>query len=258
MNERPNSNAPQNDDVSYSIADLRYFTDDQFQQFYDYISDDRKKKADSYKLKQDWKLSVLASFQLERLLESMGVKRPVHYTTTPGGKPLLDMENTEFEDASATKADADLKDASSAKTDTDLKDASAAKADGKKEIFFSISHSGNFATAVVSDKYSVGIDVEDVTSKKRDVNKLMKVADKYFLPEEIALINEATKGDERALPGAFYRIWTMKEAYMKAVGKPLLEVFREKRYDPDDIALKQKYNSEAIFSIYRVVPEGEK
>lgn len=44
MNERPNSNAPQNDDVSYSIADLRYFTDDQFQQFYDYISDDRKKK----------------------------------------------------------------------------------------------------------------------------------------------------------------------------------------------------------------------
>lgn len=234
MNERPNSNAPQNDDVSYSIADLRYFTDDQFQQFYDYISDDRKKKADSYKLKQDWKLSVLASFQLERLLESMGVKRPVHYTTTPGGKPLLDMENTEFEDASA------------------------AKADGKKEIFFSISHSGNFATAVVSDKYSVGIDVEDVTSKKRDVNKLMKVADKYFLPEEIALINEATKGDERALPGAFYRIWTMKEAYMKAVGKPLLEVFREKRYDPDDIALKQKYNSEAIFSIYRVVPEGEK
>jgi 4'-phosphopantetheinyl transferase len=220
MNDRQNLNKPQNDDVSYSIADLRYFTDEQFQEFYDYISEDRRKKADSYKLKQDWKLSVLASFQLERLLEGMGVKKPIRYTTTPGGKPLLDMENTE------------------------------------KEIYFSISHSGNFATAVVSDKYSVGIDVEDVTSKKRDLNKLMKVADKYFLPEEIELINQATGGDERALPGAFYRIWTMKEAYMKAIGKPLLEVFREKQYDPDDVALTQKYNSEAIFSIYRAVPHN--
>lgn len=220
MNDRQNLNGPQNDDVSYSIADLRYFTDEQFQDFYNYISEDRRKKADSYKLKQDWKLSVLASFQLERLLEGMGVKRPVRYTTTPGGKPLLDMENTE------------------------------------KEIYFSISHSGNFATAVVSDKYSVGIDVEDVTSKKRDLNKLMKVADKYFLPEEIELIHQATGGDERALPGAFYRIWTMKEAYMKAIGKPLLEVFREKQYDPDDVALTQKYNSEAIFSIYRAVPHN--
>jgi 4'-phosphopantetheinyl transferase len=220
MNDRQNLNKPQNDDVSYSIADLRYFTDEQFQEFYDYISEDRRKKADSYKLKQDWKLSVLASFQLERLLEGMGVKKPIRYTTTPGGKPLLDMENTE------------------------------------KEIYFSISHSGNFATAVVSDKYSVGIDVEDVTSKKRDLNKLMKVADKYFLPEEIELINQATGGDERALPGAFYRIWTMKEAYMKAIGKPLLEVFREKQYDPDDVALTQKYNSEAIFSIYRAVPDN--
>ena len=238
MNDRQNLNKPQNDDVSYSIADLRYFTDEQFQEFYDYISEDRRKKADSYKLKQDWKLSVLASFQLERLLEGMGVKKPIRYTTTPGGKPLLDMENTEFESAAGSEATSGSK-------------ATA----GKKEIYFSISHSGNFATAVVSDKYSVGIDVEDVTSKKRDLNKLMKVADKYFLPEEIELINQATGGDERALPGAFYRIWTMKEAYMKAIGKPLLEVFREKQYDPDDVALTQKYNSEAIFSIYRAVPE---
>lgn len=233
MNDRKNLNGPQNDDVSYSIADLRYFTDEQFQDFYKYISEDRRKKADSYKLKQDWKLSVLASFQLERLLEGMGVKRPVRYTTTPGGKPLLDMEKTEFENVTGS-----------------------AVSEGKKEIYFSISHSGNFATAVVSDKYSVGIDVEDVTSKKRDLNKLMKVADKYFLPEEIELIHQATGGDERALPGAFYRIWTMKEAYMKAIGKPLLEVFREKQYDPDDVALTQKYNSEAIFSIYRAVPDN--
>jgi hypothetical protein len=48
----------------------------------------------------------------------------------------------------------------------------------------------------------------------------------------------------------------MKEAYMKAIGKPLLEVFREKQYDPDDVALTQKYNSEAIFSIYRAVPHN--
>ena len=51
MNDRQNLNKPQNDDVSYSIADLRYFTDEQFQEFYDYISEDRRKKADSYKLK---------------------------------------------------------------------------------------------------------------------------------------------------------------------------------------------------------------
>ena len=42
---------------------------------------------------------------------------------------------------------------------------------------------------------------------------------------------------------------------MKAIGKPLLEVFREKKYDENDVALTQKHSSEAVFSIYRVVPE---
>ncbi|MCR4782576.1 MAG: 4'-phosphopantetheinyl transferase superfamily protein [Lachnospiraceae bacterium] len=218
------------DDVSYSVADIRRFLDEDFENFYNYISEDRKKRADSMKLSNDRKLSILASFQLERLLEGMGISKPFRYTTLPGGKPVLEGE----------------------------------------DVFFSISHSGNFAAAVVSDKYSVGIDVEDLYGKKRDPKRLKSVAEKFFLPEEVEFIEKAKENENRPFdpdeglinqgmhPGrieTFYRIWTMKEAYMKAIGKPLLEVFREKKYDENDVALTQKHSSEAVFSIYRVVPE---
>lgn len=194
------------DDVSYSIVDIRRFDDAQIEGFYEYLSPDRKAKADACKLTNDRKLSILSSFQLERLLEGMDVQKPYNYTYLPSGKPVLDGEN----------------------------------------VYFSISHSGNFAAAVVSKKYSVGIDVEDIVSKKRDPERLKKVSEKYFLPEELEMIDDSEM---------FFRIWTMKEAYMKAIGKPLLTVFREKAYDPEDIALTQKHSSDAVFSIYRVVPE---
>ena len=80
------------------------------------------------------------------------------------------------------------------------------------DVYFSISHSGNIAACVVS-KYLVGCDVEKV--RKVD----LKIAKRYFCDEEADKIYSLKDDDDRV--DAFFRLWTLKESYVKAVGKGL-------------------------------------
>ena len=76
-----------------------------------------------------------------------------------------------------------------------------------KEIFFNLSHSHNIVVCVVGDK-SVGCDVEKVKSPTRE-----KIAERYFCESEIAYLKDHK--DE------FYRLWTLKESYVKMTGEGL-------------------------------------
>ena len=74
------------------------------------------------------------------------------------------------------------------------------------EIHFNVSHSGNMAVAAFSDG-PVGCDVEKI----RDAN--LKIAERFFCREEYQYI--LAQSD----PGlAFWRIWTLKESFLKAIG----------------------------------------
>ena len=88
-------------------------------------------------------------------------------------------------------------------------------------VHFSLSHSGDQAVLAVSDQREIGIDIECV----RPLDHL-DLARRYFHPNEVAAIESVGPPKEQLL--AFFRIWTLKEAVVKAIGKGLsipLETF---------------------------------
>lgn len=98
-------------------------------------------------------------------------------------------------------------------------------------LFFNLSHSGDFAAIAISRAAPVGIDIE----QHRDFGT-GELAERYFsLPERQWL---ARLSAEEALRG-FYRLWTVKEAVLKAHGHglsvPLDEVTVE--FQSEGIAL---------------------
>ena len=91
-----------------------------------------------------------------------------------------------------------------------------------KEIQFNLSHSGDVALIGVTRGRAIGVDIEHMAP----LRDWAGVAKRYFAPEETAELSGLP--DEERLE-AFYRCWTRKEAYLKALGDGLtraLDSFR--------------------------------
>jgi 4'-phosphopantetheinyl transferase len=88
---------------------------------------------------------------------------------------------------------------------------SIARAGNPGDIRFNLSHSGDTAVLAVTVGREVGVDVE----RLRDNVDFQKLARRFFSPVEAATLNRLA-GDD--LKRRFFRIWTAKEAYIKAVG----------------------------------------
>ena len=73
-------------------------------------------------------------------------------------------------------------------------------------VFFNASHSGDYTLLALSSK-EVGVDVQ--RAKPID----LKVAERFFTPEEYRSIESSENPEE-----SFFRIWTVKESYLKARG----------------------------------------
>ena len=87
-------------------------------------------------------------------------------------------------------------------------------AKGKPEaegLFFNLSHSGQWAVCAISDG-PVGCDVEEIAAVRDGV------AERFFTQKEVEYLNRFD-GEERA--AAFFRLWTLKESYMKMTGEGL-------------------------------------
>lgn len=78
------------------------------------------------------------------------------------------------------------------------------------DIHFNLSHSGSLVMAVFSD-LEVGCDIERIQTAK------MKLARRFFAEPELAGL-EAQSSEEQK-DALFYRIWTLKESYIKATGE---------------------------------------
>ena len=77
-------------------------------------------------------------------------------------------------------------------------------------IHFSLSHSGDYAICSIGDK-AMGNDIELIKQGR------LKVADRFFAKEELVWMY-AVK-DEEEVTQRMFRIWTMKESFLKATGK---------------------------------------
>ncbi|MDT8717659.1 4'-phosphopantetheinyl transferase superfamily protein [Clostridium sp. 19966] len=80
---------------------------------------------------------------------------------------------------------------------------------GYPHFKFNISHSGKYVVCAIS-KQNVGIDIEEITELD-----YKNIADSFFTEKERKYIYEK----ESLL--RFYEIWTLKESYIKAVGRGL-------------------------------------
>ena len=82
------------------------------------------------------------------------------------------------------------------------------------DIQFNMTHSADLMLLAVTVRRELGVDVEQV----RDRVACDRLAKRYFAPDEVEELNSLPEGERRA---AFFRCWTRKEAYIKAVGKGL-------------------------------------
>lgn len=76
-------------------------------------------------------------------------------------------------------------------------------------FYINISHSGDYAVCLISDRES-GIDIQKVEKNR------LAVAKRFFAESEYKWI--ISKENEHDQNEAFYRMWALKESYVKAIG----------------------------------------
>ena len=111
--------------------------------------------------------------------------------------------------------------------------------DGKPKvegIFFNLSHSGHIVICATADK-EVGCDVEQIVKAPEGV------AERFFHSGECAYINACVE-EER--DRRFFRIWTMKESYIKMTGEGMSLDFDRFELILDSEKIKVRRDSELI------------
>ena len=93
-------------------------------------------------------------------------------------------------------------------------------------IYFSISHSDE-TVLVVASRFPIGCDIEKVHDTK------FEIAEKFFLPSEIKNIKQSSHPDL-----AFLSYWTIKESYLKLLGKGLTESLKSFEVDEGLTSIK--------------------
>jgi 4'-phosphopantetheinyl transferase len=85
---------------------------------------------------------------------------------------------------------------------------------GAPDLSFNLSHSEERAVYAFARRIDIGIDVEYRRSELASV----ELAQRFFAPEEAAALRAVPQASRTE---AFFRCWTCKEAFVKAVGKGL-------------------------------------
>lgn len=97
--------------------------------------------------------------------------------------------------------------------------------------FFSISHSGNFVLIGFSCETELGVDIEQI--KKINTEDLAG----YFHQEEYVFLKNKNFDED-----SFYRVWTRKEALLKAIGIGFLEGLDQVSVLDDKITLEKTWH----------------
>ena len=93
---------------------------------------------------------------------------------------------------------------------------------------FNLSHSHEYALYGFSYHHLIGVDLEYL----RQMPDLLKIARRFFSPQEYKLLVEAS--DEARLE-LFFRLWTAKEAYLKAIGTGIADSLADVELAIDDV-----------------------
>jgi 4'-phosphopantetheinyl transferase len=124
--------------------------------------------------------------------------------------------------------------------------------DAGRELRFSLSHSGDVALVAVGRGWEVGVDVERV----RPLDDLEGFATRYFSPAERDALARVPSADRVR---AFFEVWTLKEAYLKACGEGLLRALDAfdvtvGEAQPRLLAVRDRPGDEARWTLQRLAP----
>jgi len=81
-------------------------------------------------------------------------------------------------------------------------------------LAFNASDSGEWMALGVTLNRRIGVDIEQI----RDGVASMDIAERFFSPREVAALRALPPEEQKA---AFFRCWTRKEAFIKAIGEGL-------------------------------------
>ncbi len=84
--------------------------------------------------------------------------------------------------------------------------------DPARDMDFNLSHSGDYALVALAQEQSIGVDLEHC-GRQRSV---LALAQRFFCAREFAALAALPEGRQ---PLAFVRLWTCKEAVLKALGR---------------------------------------
>jgi 4'-phosphopantetheinyl transferase len=124
--------------------------------------------------------------------------------------------------------------------------------DAGRALRFSLSHSGDVALVAVGLEREVGVDVERV----RALDDLEGFAARYFSVAERDALARVPSVER---PRAFFEIWTLKEAYLKACGEGLtraLDAFDVTvgSASPRLVAVRDRPGDEARWTLKQLFP----
>jgi 4'-phosphopantetheinyl transferase len=77
-------------------------------------------------------------------------------------------------------------------------------------FYFNLSHSDHLVAVAISINGAIGVDIEIDRSRS-----FMSIAERYFHPNEVVQLQACEAATQREL---FFRFWTLKEAFFKALG----------------------------------------
>jgi 4'-phosphopantetheinyl transferase len=93
-------------------------------------------------------------------------------------------------------------------------------APGGGDVFFNLSHSGDYTLIAVTKCLRVGVDIEGIRSSI----EYLEMSRKFFSPSECAWLDRQPMSEQVA---AFFRLWVVKEAFLKATGVGLSDSLSE-------------------------------
>lgn len=105
------------------------------------------------------------------------------------------------------------------------------------KIHFSLSHSGHWALLAVANTPLLGVDIE----ANRRVRDITSIAERYYHPQEYTQLCTLAADLQSDY---FYRLWTLKEAFLKAMGTGISAGLDQINFNLSDSPISATINSQ--------------
>lgn len=116
-------------------------------------------------------------------------------------------------------------------------------ANTSSNVHFNLSHTDDTAILAISQQNPIGVDIEKA-ERKSDISG---IADNFFAEQEVSQIKQQDEGQKKAF---FFRLWTLKEAFLKATGDGisigLEKVVFNLNHDKIQLSLSLELNENAL------------